>query len=386
MAVEEITFYDINGEEINITNLVNQMIDYYEQKLALGETRVTDFNEGSEIRNILEDFAVLVFNVLEDVNEGGKLPFISTSYGAYLDKIGENPFISLPRITGSVSQGEATFTLSEAQSNDITIPAGTLLTDVNDLDYVTENDGTIYAGDTSTVIVVSCLTEGYEGNIQVGELTTINDPDIDTDLVSVTNNISFINGVTDEGDEEYRQRLLDHVQREGFGSLPYYDNLAHSVDGVHDVKFINGSEYGYTRIILVNGYEKETPTSLISAVLAVFSDVGNKVLNHSFTAIRPDYSDINLTFNLNVSSEYTTDFLTEFIHTVVDGGSFEQMTFPGLNIGENLTYDLLNNSLLLLGNVVSVGIKKGGNDFVSTDIESDEVIYLNNLSFNQTVV
>ena len=75
MALEEVSFYNIVGEEVNLSNIVNQMIDYYDQKLEVGETRVTDFNEGSEIRNLLEAVAVLGFAVLEDENEAGKLPF-----------------------------------------------------------------------------------------------------------------------------------------------------------------------------------------------------------------------------------------------------------------------------------------------------------------------
>lgn len=383
MAVEEITFYDINGEEINITNLVDQMIDYYEQKLELEETKITDFNEGSEIRGLLEAYAVLAFNKIEAEYEAGQLPFISTSYGAYLDKIGENPFINLPRIVGSVSQGEATFTLSEVQENDITIPAGTLLTDVNDLDYVTEYDSTIYAGDTSTIVVVSCLTEGYEGNIQVGELTTISDPDIDTDLLSVTNNISFINGASDEGDEEYRIRLLEHVQMEGFGSLPYYENLACSIGGVHDVKFI--AQTGYTRKVLVNGYVKNTPNSVLTEVLAELSDESNHSLDHTFLVGLPGYNNIDLTFNMSVSSEYTSAYLTEFLNAVVNGGGFEQMEFAGLNIGEQLTADLLINSLMLLGNINEVEILAGGSEFTSTSYGETAVAKLRTLTFNQTV-
>ena len=54
MALEEVSFYNTNGDEINLTNLVDQMINFYELKSEVGETRLTDFNEGSEIRNLLE--------------------------------------------------------------------------------------------------------------------------------------------------------------------------------------------------------------------------------------------------------------------------------------------------------------------------------------------
>ena len=69
MPIEEDTFYDVNGYEVSRTNLVQQMIDYYNDKLMIGETRVTDFNEGSEIRNLLEAVAVDVYNLMEELND-----------------------------------------------------------------------------------------------------------------------------------------------------------------------------------------------------------------------------------------------------------------------------------------------------------------------------
>ena len=69
MALNEVSFYNTNGDEINLTNIVNQMINYYQLKLEVGETAVTDFNEGSEIRNLLEGFAVGIYALLEEQHE-----------------------------------------------------------------------------------------------------------------------------------------------------------------------------------------------------------------------------------------------------------------------------------------------------------------------------
>lgn len=288
MALEEVSFINLIGEEVNLSNLVMQMINYYGAKLDVGETRITDFNEGSEIRNILEAFAVLSYAILEDETEASKLPFINTSYGTYLDRIGENPFIKLPRIQGSVAMGTATFTLDSAQSNDIVIPAQTLLEDnINGLEFITEDDLTIEAGVTTGDVTCSCLTEGADGNIPEGALTIISDENIDTTLISVDNSDAFMGGADYEDDEDYRVRLLENVQEDGFGTIGYYTKLANGIDGVHDVKFIINENY--TREILVNGFVKDTPDTVLLAVLAVFSDVENIVLDHTFTVNTPTY-------------------------------------------------------------------------------------------------
>ena len=163
MALEEVSFYNTDGKEINISNIVNQMINYYSLKLEVGETKLTDFNEGSEIRNLLEAFAVGIYALLEEQHEATKIAFISTSYGGWLDKIGELPFINLPRIPASYSQGSVTFTLATAQSSDFTIPADTILAcSDNGLEFVTTTDCFIATGDTTGTASVECLTTGAD--------------------------------------------------------------------------------------------------------------------------------------------------------------------------------------------------------------------------------
>lgn len=390
MALEEVTFVNMVGEEVSLSNLVTQMINYYDLKLSVGETRVTDFTEGSEIRNILEAFAVLAYAVLEDENEATKLPFINSSYGTFLDRIGENPFINLPRIQGEYSVGSVTFTLADAQESDVVIPGDCLLETSEGLQFVTDADCTIDSGSTTVNVGCTCLTIGSDGNINSNTLTVIADERIDTSLISVNNGESFINGVDLEDDEDYRVRLLENVQSEGFGTLEWYTKLAEAVDGVHDVKFVNAT--GYTRKILVNGYTRETPDSVLLDVLAKFSDVDNLVLGHSFTVDRPTYypnsTGLALTFTLNVAREFTSTELNNLFTALVYGGTWDRMEFDGLNIGEDLTHDLLVSPSDFVDDIVSINVKVTGqsSEFSSTSVTVNQVVKLGTLTFNQTVV
>ena len=80
-SLNDESFYNILGEEISRNGLVQQMINFYGLLLEVGETRITDFNEGSEIRNFLETIAVDHYVILEDQNEHAKITFIDTAYG-----------------------------------------------------------------------------------------------------------------------------------------------------------------------------------------------------------------------------------------------------------------------------------------------------------------
>ncbi len=387
MALEEVSFINLIGDEVNLSNLVSQMINYYDLKLDVGETRITDFNEGSEIRNLLEAFAVLCYAILEDETEASKLPFINTSYGAYLDRIGENPFINLPRIQGNTAIGTATFTLASAQASDVVIPAQTLLEDnVAGLEFITEDDLTIEAGTTTGDVTCSCLTDGADGNISSGTLTVITDESIDTSLISVSNADAFFGGTDYEDDEAYRVRLLENVQEDGFGTIGYYSKLASSIDGVHDVKFIQSESY--TRDIIVNGFIKPTPDTVLLDVLATFSDVENIVLGHSFTVSKPTYETIDLTFDLEVLSSFTTTELTNLVTSIVNGGDWDRIEFNGLNIGEQLTKQTLVEGFSFVDDIQSVGVKVTGEseEFDTTNISINEVVKLGDLTFNQTIV
>ena len=387
MALEEVSFVNTNGDEVYLSNIVEQMIDYYEQKLEVGETKITDFNEGSEIRNLLEAFAVGIYALLEEQNEVSKLAFIQTSFGESLDKIGTLPFINLPRIEGQEAEGIVTFTLASTLTEDYVIPSETIVMASNTgLEYSTTSDCIIFKNETSAEVMVECLTEGADGNATVGSIDTINDVTIDTEMVSVSNTEEIINGTDYEDDELYRQRLLENVREEGFGTVAYYMKLGKSVNGVHDVKLV--SDANYTRKVLVNGFTKPVDDAVVLDVFTAFSDLSNIVLGHSFIAEDVDFQNVNLTFNLNVTTTLDTTKLLNNLTAFFDGLKFDRMEYTGLNIGQPVTRDNLVSCFSIFNEVVDVEVYVTGESQQVTTIEcdSDKVLKLNNVTFNQTEV
>ena len=380
MALEEVSFYNVNGDEINLTNLVDQMINYYEMKLEVGETRLTDFNEGSEIRNILEAFAILGYAIMEEQSESTRIAFISTSEDTWLDRIGELPFIDLPRIGGQPSTGSVTFTLAAALDDDYTIPSETILSSSETgLDFETDGDVTIFAGELTGTGIANCLTDGADGNVGVGSIDTIDDDSVDTEIVSVSNEYAFELGLDYEDDDTYRERLLANVRADGFGSVGYYNRIGESVDGVHDVKLV--SDESYTRKVLVNGKVKPTPESVLLDVLAVYSSLENLVLGHSFTVDRPEYVEVDMDFELSVSTLVDEDELSAMLTAFVDGGDVLSMTYTGLRIGEDITADDVNGVMQVFEYVVSSSVT-----ISEHTINDGDVLKLGDVSFSQTVV
>ncbi len=386
MAVDDVSFIRITGEECSRSILVQQMIDFYQLKLGVGETRVTDFNEGSEIRNLLESFAVDLYTLLEETDNVAKECFVETASGEWLDKHGSNPLLGLPRETGVEANGFVTFSIPEVSSSDVVVPNDTVLvSSVTGLQYVTLSDTIISVGETSATCYCECLTVGVDGNADSDEITLFDDDTLLYNGLTVTNPLAFTGGVDYEEDDEYRERLLAYNRKDDFGSIGYYETLCNNVSGVHDVLLVADSTY--TRKVLVNGDSKPTPDTVLADVLEVLTLQENIVLTHSFTVDKPDYVTKNLVVNLNVTNEISEDDLEELISAVFDGGeALNGASFEGLYIGETLLKNDLYNAFLIFDSVESVNITINNTEITDLSVDSDEVLKLGTVTFNQSVV
>ena len=395
MAIEEETFYNVIGEEINRTNIVNQMIGFYNLLLEVGETKITDFNEGSEIRNLLESVAVLGYYTMEDQNELSKIAFPDTAEGEWLDKHGANPFIKIERDTGSEATGFVVFAIPNASTDDIVIPEETIVVSTESgLEYATDSEVIIAAGETEVTASVTCLTEGVDGNCSENTVTLIDDDYIDISELTVNNTEAFSGGTDYEEDDEYRERLLAFVRQPDFGSLPYYQELGDNIEGVHDVLLVDTGETTeigrpYTKKILVNGDTKPVTNELLITVLETFTDPNNKVIDHTFIVDAPEYVSLSLTVNLNVINELVESEIAGVVQAVFDGGApVDSMEFDGLCIGETLFKNNLISALELFDGVESVTIIDDDTLEELTDIsvEPNEVLQLTGLTIHQTIV
>lgn len=385
MAVDDVSFYTVTGEEISRGILVQQMIDFYQLALSVGDTKITDFNEGSEIRTLLESIAVDVYALMEETDEVSRIAFVETADGEWLDKHGSNPLIGLPRELGQVSTGTVTFTIPEATTSEVVIPIDTIvISEETGLEYSTSSDAIINVGDTDTTVMVECLVEGVDGNADAGTVTLFDDDSSLYNGLTVNNESSFTGGVDYEEDEEYRERLLSYLRKDDFGSIGYYETLCNGIDGVHDVLLV--SDTTYTRKVLVNGDVKPTPDSIMADVLEVMSDTNNLVLGHTFTVDKPTYVTVDLTVNLTVSSEVDEDDLSELLSAIFDGGEvLSGLMYDGVGIGETLRKNALYGAFDVIDSVESVEILSDGVEIEDLVVEPGEVLKLGTVTFNQTV-
>lgn len=387
MALEEVSFINTDGEEISLSNLVNQMINYYELKLEVGESKITDFSEGSEIRNLLEAFAVCVYALMEEQSEATKIAFISTSYGVWLDKIGELPFINLPRIHGNYSVGTVKFTLTSAQDSEFVIPEETIVACSNSgIDFVTTQECIIATGELSEVAPVECLTIGSDGNVQANTIDTVTSDTLNTELLTVTNESKLEAGTDEEDDEEYRTRLLANIRADGFGTLGYYTDLVNAIDGVHDVLLVDDANY--TKKVLVNGDVKPTPDVILLDALVKLTDLNNIVLSHSFNVDKPAYTLVNLDITLSVLTPIPVTDLESTLTALFNGGSsVPQSEFDGLKINDSLNREDIVSAISIFDSLAEVtSIQSNSEEVTTLTPSANGVLRLGTVNFTQNEV
>ena len=389
MPMGDESFYAIDGTEVNRSVLLQVMIDFFNRKYP--NAQITDFNEGSVIRNILESIACEIFHV--ELNDQNILRacFLATSYGNYLDLKGQE--LHTARDQGQQAMGVLKFSLAEATDTEVLIQAGTSLMDSETgILFDTTADAIIPIGDTNTSVAAISRVIGEVTNAAAGKITVFTDTTLYPSL-TVTNEEAFTGGRDAESDEEYRSRLLEVKTQDSFGSLEYYKRLGESVEGVHDVAFVDKT--GYTAEVKINPDVKPLSNDILAQVTAQYTTEANHVYKHTFYVSEVAYTTVPLEVSVDVSDEVDEQIFKDVISAVFNGGEVIsastarniELNYLGLNIGESVTnYQLLTaiESLSFVRQVTS--LTSDSETFTELSPDTGKALKVGTISITQTEV
>lgn len=376
------SFYAIDGTEITHDLIVQRMIELFNQKYP--NTQITDFNEGSEIRNLLESIASAIFHLEMQSTEAQRIGFISTAYGSWLDLHGAD--WNAPRDLGQNSTGTVTFTIPEPVDYNIIIPYGTVLvSNENGAEFTVIQDAELKIGTTSIEATAISNLYGDYTNAPANTITIFRD-EKPSPLLSVNNETAFTGGTNREEDVDYRARLLSVKGQDSFGSKDYYNRLATGIDGVHDI-LITESTNDKTAKIIVNGDDKPLTDEVLANVVSEFNDETKIVYNHSFDVVKTEYTTLNLEFTVTVVQELAEDSFNSILTNLINGGGYLDTAYVGLHINQPLMkYELLNCIETLIGVVRVTEITSDGEDLDNVITpDTDTVFKLGTLTITQEV-
>lgn len=176
-----------------------------------------------------------LYSLLCNIDYIKRQSFVQTAEGEYLDYHAE--LRDMHRKASSKAIGILTFAISEPLDSNFTIEAGTIcaVKDKPFIQFSTNEDAVILAGETSVDVAATALEAGEEYNAKIGTITVL--VAAPTLVSSVTNNHSFYGGYDDESDEALRRRLIKSFEFLPTGvSIQYMEDMIRDIDEVIDCK------------------------------------------------------------------------------------------------------------------------------------------------------
>ena len=243
------------------------------------------------------------------------------------------------------------FTISQAQTTSVLVPAGTRVTDMsNVLIWETVEDAYVEIGDTYVDVQVRCQTSGSVGNgYAKGQLDTIVDV---FDYYAGCENITESEGGADEAtDQEYYQ--LMRASMDAFstaGPTGAYIYIAKRVSTeIQDVLAVSPSAGKVVIYVLAKGGEP-AGAELKNAVLKALSQDTVRPLTDQVSIGDPQKVEYDIAFTYYIPEDETQS--GEEVQAAVDAAVQEYVSWQSGKLGRDI------NPSYLYGLLMQTGIKR----------------------------
>ncbi len=195
---------------------------------------ITDINVGSVTRTLLEAVSRELALLYAQLNLAYDSAFLETATGSSLDRV--VALLGYQRFRAGRPIGTVTFTRRASSAGNITIPAGTPITDTGDkVRYDTVETRAMLAGETTAEVAVRGATDATPP-VKVGVLTVIQRSIAGLD--TVTNERETTRSSNDETDEQLRGRARDALIASNKGTASAIEHGLRQLPEVRSVKVI----------------------------------------------------------------------------------------------------------------------------------------------------
>ena len=294
--VPDVDFLGDMSLETVTNELLTGYAEYYEQATGIAP----DLKPTNRDRIILQSAALLLYQSIELIDREGKSNLLKYATGAALDNIAV-----IKRLLREPAQPAKTilkFSLAEARSEDVTVPAGIRICTESEIVFFTTEAVTIAAGSIDVTAPAEAEISGLSGNgYPAGTVTELMDlvPYID----SVANTVITSGGKDMQSDEDFTLDIYNAPRGTSIGGPEdAYEALAYKFDpAVSDVKPVSPEPCCVDVYFLMDG---KLPTSgEITAMGEYFSPKDMRPLGDRVSGKAPVEVTYDITFTYYISAD-----------------------------------------------------------------------------------
>jgi len=286
----------------------------YLQSLA---SNLTDYNDGSILKSILDAPAAEMEQLWNALNVAFTAAYVSTATGDDLDnKVGD---FGLDRNNATYASGYVTFGRSTAFNQDFTIPSGTVVqtastSTVPGIQFETTELVTLPANQLNVSSVpIRAVASGATGNTSAGQITVISSPP--AGIETVTNPAATAGGTDEESDADLRARVPLYLSSLARGTKDALEAAALAVDGVSSVSISeNDPTPGWVQVYVADSAGTATD-EMIEDVQAQMEDYRPVAVMVQVRA--PIIQYINVDSWIDVSGGYSDSNVLANVRTAV---------------------------------------------------------------------
>lgn len=322
---------DLKLIEIDAETLYNMAIQAMEIKC--GEP----LYPGDERRIFTEAIVMILVGIANKCNAACNAKFLDNAEDEALDALGAR--FGATRIPASAAVATFEFKLTEASLEDTTIPAGTLITNDGDVDFATQEDLVIQAGDTKGSVLAACTEPGEEGNgFMAGAIAQLVSPI--TNVESAENIETTMNGADEEDDDTYRERIrLAPSALSTAGSEKGYIYWAKSASATIQDVIVDCPDTCIVNLYVLCKNGQLPNAALLALVEASCSAYDRRPITDLVTA----YAPTTVTYNIEITYYTTEEQETDCEATIEgEGGAIDQyIQWQSGAIGRDINPDKL---------------------------------------------
>lgn len=319
--------------------IYESMLDSYTEKTGVRPTVSCDMS----LRLYAVASQIFALHVQGEWLERQSFP--QTASGQYLEYHGELRGVS--RKEAACAQGELLFSCNSVQSQPLTIPEGTVAMTAGLIRVQTVEEGVIPSGATSTMVKAEAIDSGVGGNISADSIISMAVPPVGISLCS--NPETFENGTEEEGDESFRERILETFKRLPNGAnAAFYVQEALSFERVSAATVIPRSRGICTVDVIISSASGIPDDDLIAEVQADLEEKREIAVDVLVKAPTLVYLDLELA--LTPEEDYTLDEAIVQVTEAITGW------FDGNKLGVRLLEGELGNLIYQCSTVLNYQI------------------------------